>query len=75
MKVVEVGWPTSKVLPGVPPPPSYATEMELNAVDEQLLNLRARAHQVNWQLQCNRDFREKWPISSRQLVSRLAGTH
>jgi hypothetical protein len=34
-----------------------------------------RAHQRNWQLQRNRCFRETLPISSRQLVSRLAGSH
>jgi transposase len=56
MKVAEVGWPISKVLQTSPP--SYATEMELNVVDEQILNLRARARQGNWQLQHNRNFRE-----------------
>jgi hypothetical protein len=38
-------------------------------------SVRARAHQGNWQLQRNLNFREKSPISSRQLVSRLAGEH
>jgi hypothetical protein len=37
--------------------------------------IRVRAHQGNRQLQCNSNFREKSLISSRQLVSRLAGTH
>jgi hypothetical protein len=31
------------------------------------------AHQGNWQVQRNHNFREPSPISSRQLVSRLAG--
>jgi hypothetical protein len=35
--------------------------------------LRLRAHQGNRKLQRNRDLREISPISSRQLVSRLAG--
>jgi hypothetical protein len=39
-----------------------------------LNTLRAREHQGNWQLQHNRNFWEPSPISSRQLVSRLAGT-
>jgi hypothetical protein len=38
-------------------------------------SLSARAHQENWQLQRNRNFREMSPISSRQLVSRLADAH
>jgi hypothetical protein len=38
-------------------------------------NLRPDAHQGNWQPQRNRDFQEKSWISSRQLVSRLAGSH
>jgi hypothetical protein len=37
--------------------------------------VRPRAHQGNWQLQSNLNFREISPISSRQLVSRLAGAH
>jgi hypothetical protein len=36
---------------------------------------KARAHQGSRQLQRNRNFREKSSISSRQLVSRLAGSH
>jgi hypothetical protein len=39
------------------------------------LPLRTRAHQGNWQPQRDRIFREMWPISNRQLVSRLAGAH
>jgi hypothetical protein len=39
------------------------------------LRLRTRARQRNWQLQHNRNFRETSPVSSRQLVSRLAGAH
>jgi hypothetical protein len=38
-------------------------------------NHRARAHQRNWQLQRNRNFRETSPISSMQLISRSARTH
>jgi hypothetical protein len=38
-------------------------------------DLRQSAHQGNWQPQHNRDFREKSPTSSRQLVSRFARAH
>jgi hypothetical protein len=37
--------------------------------------IRVRPHQGNWQLQRNRNFQETTLISSRHLVSRLAGPH
>jgi hypothetical protein len=37
-----------------------------------LLHVRPRVHQENWQPQRNHNFREMSPISRRQLVSRLA---
>jgi hypothetical protein len=42
---------------------------------ESTRRVSARAHKGNWQPQRNRNFREMSTISSRQLVTRLAGAY